>query len=46
MPLHKKKNSTHAMRNIFIGIIVIAIIVLMIISFPPAQNVTEIVLYP
>ena len=44
MPLHKKKNNT--LRNILIGIVVIALIALMIISFSPAQNVTEIVLYP
>lgn len=44
MPLHKKKNNT--LRNILIGVVVIALIVLMIISFSPAQNVTEIVLYP
>lgn len=44
MPLHKKKSNT--LRNIIIGIIVITIIILMIISFSPASNVTEIVLYP
>ena len=44
MPLHKKKNNT--LRNILIGIIVITLVVLMIVSFSPAQNVTEIVLYP
>ncbi len=44
MPLHKKKNNT--LRNILIGIIVVIIIILMIVSFSPAQNVTEIVLYP
>ncbi|MDE6250033.1 MAG: hypothetical protein K2M34_00150 [Alphaproteobacteria bacterium] len=45
MPLHKKKNN-HTLRNILIGIVVVALIALMIISFSPAQNVTEIVLYP
>ncbi len=44
MPLHKKKNNT--LRNILIGAFIVAIIALMIISFAPAQNVTEIVLYP
>lgn len=45
MPLHRK-NPNHTLRNILIGVVVIAIIALMIISFPPARNVTEIVLYP
>lgn len=45
MPPHRKNNN-HTMRNILIGIAVIAVIALMIISFSPAQNVTEIVLYP
>ena len=45
MPLKKKKD--HTVRNrIIIGAVVIAIVALMIIYFPPAQNVTEIVLYP
>jgi len=43
MPLHKKKSNT--LRNVLIGIIVLMIIILMIVSFSPAQNVTEIVLY-
>lgn len=43
MPLHKKSS----IRNKIIIWTVIAIIaVLMIVSFPAAQNVTEIVLYP
>lgn len=44
MPLHKKKN-TSGKKIIIWGLIAI-IIILMIISFPAAQNVTEIVLYP
>lgn len=44
MPLHKKKSNT--LRNILIGVFIVAIISLMIISFAPIQNVTEIVLYP
>lgn len=45
MPLHKKKN--HATRNKIIIFAILAVLaVLLIISFPPAQNVTEIVLYP
>ena len=45
MPLKKKQD--HKTRNrIIIAGIVIVLLVLMIISFPPAQNVTEIVLYP
>ncbi len=45
MPIKKKRNSR--IRNrIIIAAIVIAIVALMLISFPPAQNVTEIVLYP
>ncbi len=43
MPLRKKKN----IRNkIIIWSIIVVLLVLMIISFPAAQNVTEIVLYP
>lgn len=45
MPLKKKKIHTTRNRIIIAGVI-IALAVLMIISFPPAQNVTEIVLYP
>jgi len=45
MPLKKKHNS--AIRNrIIVATVIIAVVALMIISFPPAQNVTEIVLYP
>lgn len=45
MPLKKKKD--HSTRNrIIFAAIVIAIVTLMIISFAPTQNVTEIVLYP
>lgn len=45
MPL--KKKTDHKIRNrIIITAVIIAVIALMIISFPPAQNVTEIVLYP
>lgn len=45
MPLKKKKD--HTVRNrIIIAGIVIAIVILMVIYFPPAQNVTEIQLYP
>lgn len=43
MPLRKKNNN---IRKIAIWVALIIIIALMIISFPPAQNVTEIVLYP
>ncbi|MBD5400404.1 hypothetical protein HDR61_01485 [bacterium] len=45
MPL-KKKHNTKLRNRIIIGAVVIALVALMIISFPPAQNVTEIVLYP
>ncbi len=45
MPIHKKK--THNARNkIIIFAIVAVLVVLMLISFAPAPNVTEIVLYP
>lgn len=45
MPLKKKKDNR--IRNrIIIACVVIALVTLMIISFPPAQNMTEIVLYP
>lgn len=45
MPLKKKRD--HRTRNkIIIAGVVIVLLILMIISFPPAQNVTEIVLYP
>lgn len=45
MPLRRKHD--HTTRNkIIIAGVVIALVTLMIISFPPAQNVTEIVLYP
>lgn len=43
MPLRKKNNN---IRKIAIWAALIIIIALMIISFPPAQNVTEIVLFP
>ena len=45
MPLHKKKN--HATRNKIIVFTLLAVLaILLIISFSPAQNITEIVLYP
>ena len=44
MPLHKKKK-TH-IRAIIIWAAVAVIVALMIISFSPLRNVTEIVLYP
>ena len=44
MPLHKKK--TGKMRRVLICGAIVILIVLMIISFAPNQNVTEIVLYP
>ncbi len=45
MPLKKKGN--HKIRNrIIIVTLIVALAALMIISFPPAQNVTEIVLWP
>lgn len=43
MPL-KKKNTTR--NRIILWGLILAIIVLMLISFAPVQNVTEIVLYP
>lgn len=45
MPLKKKKDNKIRNRIIIAGIVIL-IVALMIISFPPAQNVTEIVLYP
>lgn len=44
MPLRKKKNT--GFRKFLLWAILIAVIVLMIISFPPAQHMTEIVVYP
>ncbi len=45
MPLNKKKS--HSMRNkIIIWTLIAVLVVLMIKSFPSAQNVTEFVLYP
>ena len=44
MPLKKKKNPT--LRNILIWATIIAIIILMIISFAPVQHINEIVVYP
>lgn len=42
MPLRKK----NSLRNkIIIWTLVIAVIVMMLIYFPPTQNVTEVVLY-
>lgn len=43
MPL-RKKNATR--KKILIIVLALVFIVLMIISFPPIQNVNEIVLYP
>jgi len=43
MPLHKKKTNK---TKYIIFILVAVLIALMIISFAPHQNVTEIVLYP
>lgn len=45
MPLKKKRNNKIRNRIIVAGIVIV-LVALMIISFPPAQNVTEIVLYP
>ena len=44
MPLHKKKKIN--IRVIAIWALVLIVVALMIISFPPVRNVTEIVLYP
>lgn len=44
MPLRKKKSGTF--RRVLIWGVVAVIIILMIISFAPVQNVTEVVLYP
>lgn len=46
MPLHKKKKSTGHAKIIFVFALIAVLVVLMIISFPPASNITEIVLYP
>ncbi len=43
MPLKKKNKSA---KKIIIWAFVIVLIILMFISFPAAQNVTEIVLFP
>ena len=42
MPLHKKKNISFR-KIIFIGIIIV-ILILMFISFPAPENMTEVVL--
>lgn len=42
MPL-RKKNSVR--NKIIMWVLIIAVIVLMIIYFPPTQNITEVVLY-
>ena len=42
MPLHKKKNSRF--RKIAFMAILALVIILMIISFEPVQNITEVVL--
>jgi len=45
MPLNNKRN--RATRNkIIIWSLVIILVVLMIVSFPAPQNMTEVVLYP
>ncbi|MDO5011986.1 MAG: hypothetical protein Q4E56_00505 [Pseudomonadota bacterium] len=45
MPLNNRRN--HATRNkIIIWSLIIILVVLMIISFPAPQNMTEVVLYP
>ena len=44
MPLRRKKNNR--IRTILIWAVVAIIIALMIISFSPVQNMTEVVLYP
>ncbi len=44
MPLHKRKNTKRT--KIIIWALIAALIVLMIISFPATQHVTEIVLVP
>lgn len=43
MPLHKKNSSRN---KIIILTLVAVLVVLMIISFPPAQHINEIVLFP
>lgn len=43
MPLRQKRRSH---KKLIFGLVVIALIVLMIIYFPPTQNVTEVVLHP
>lgn len=45
MPL-KKRNTSKNIRRIIIWGAIIILIALMIISFSPNQNVTEIVLFP
>ncbi len=43
MPLRKKKKFNS---KIIIWALILVLVTLMIIAFPPAQNVTEIVVYP
>ncbi len=43
MPLRKKNSNV---KKIIILIVLLVLVALMIISFSPAQNVTEIVLFP
>lgn len=44
MPIKKKKNTNF--RKIILWASVIALIILMIVSFPATQHLTEIVVYP
>lgn len=45
MPLNNRRN--HTTRNkIIIWSLILILVVLMIISFPAPQNMTEVVLYP
>lgn len=45
MPLNKRKNNSKRTK-IIIWALIAALVVLMIISFPATQHVTEIILYP
>lgn len=44
MPI--KKKSRAPMRQIIIWLLIAVLVILMIISFPAPQNITEIVVYP
>lgn len=45
MPIKKKKNRTK-LRTVLIWTLITAILLLMFISFPATQHITEIVVYP